>query len=167
MDVATDVVVRNDNEEGCKLTFHSGCQHWTVARYNVVSSTCLNARCFSAMFLDGRGMAMLDRRRTLRDTDTGAWERFRNAMKLWCSWYMRPIAPFEMLFVRHDHRLDHFHNLRRSMAQKSDFRRMSNFKLVCFRWSCDWLNLTYDALDWWWELHIEGLHLRGSQHLRF
>lgn len=101
------------------------------------------------------------------DTAMDAGNRRWNAMRLCFLEYNSPTGPFDMPFLRHDHELDYFCNLRQLMAQVSDFRRMSYLEMIWFKRLYDRLYLAYNASNWWQELNLEGCHERGTQNLRF
>lgn len=72
-----------------------------------------------------------------------------------------------MLFVCHDHELECLRNFQKLMARVADFRRLSDFELVCFKRPYDRTYVLLVAFDQWQELDFKGCLRRGSQHLSF
>lgn len=95
---------------------------------------------------------MFDGRGTRRYTDMGACRRRGKAIEFCCSVYISPNGPFDMPFVRHNHQLDYLRNLQQAIARMSDFRRICDFKLICFNRLYNRLYLVHDAPDWMREL---------------
>lgn len=67
----------------------------------------------------------------------------------------------DMPSMRHDRELHYLRILRQLMDRLNNFRRMSDFELICFKRHYDWIYLVNDALDWWQKVNLEGRHRRG------
>lgn len=166
-DVTIDAEVCDKNDENGKAILHFWFQDWTVGQYNADFPTFLDAKRSSAIFSNWRNRAMFRLRDTRRDTDMYAWHWRRNAIRLWCLWYISPIGPFDMSFVGHEHELAYLRSFRQVMAGVSDPWRISNIEFISFERIYNRLYLVLHPFDWWRDLDFECSHRHGSKHRPF
>lgn len=88
-------------------------------------------------------------------------------MRSLCPVYISPNGPYETPFVSHDNELDYLRSWWHFISREGDFRRMSDFKRICFNRLYDRLYLVYSAPDSWCVSDFEGRYKRGSRHLYF